>query len=122
MNYVHKLSHDYTSYTNEQRISTYYIEIIKSDQLQDKIMQTQLNTLQLSTIYNGLNDLVTNIIAIANGDRQLILDGQIFRIQEHNFKCNNTNLSCAWDIDTQLLQPVSEHKRKCQKYSTVFRC
>ena len=42
MSHVNKLSTDYNSYSNEQRILTYYIELIKSDRLQDKILQQNL--------------------------------------------------------------------------------
>ena len=69
MEYVSKLTNDFTYFSNEQRLLTLYIEMSSSNLIQDKIIQTQLDTLQLSNIYNELDSFVNNIISIGNGDK-----------------------------------------------------
>ena len=67
--------------------------------MQDKIIQTQLDILQLNNMYNELNSFVSNIISIGNGDKRLIIQGQIFHVNEHNYICNADQLKCVWDIN-----------------------
>ena len=65
-------------------------------------------------MYNELNSFVNNIISIGNGDKRLIIQGQIFLVNEHHYTCNADQLKCMWDIDTRILKPVLVHKKKCK--------
>ena len=116
MTYMSKLMNDFTYFSNEQRLLTLYIEMTSSNLMQDKIVHTQLDILQLNNIYNELNSFVNNIISIGNGDKRLIIQGQIFHVNEHNYICNADQLKCVWDIDARILNPVSVHKRKCKAF------
>ena len=116
MTHVNKLTNDFTYFTNEQRILTLYIEMTNNNLMQDIIIQTQLDILQLNNMYNELNSFVSNIISIGNGDKRLIIQGQIFHVNEHNYICNADQLKCVWDINARILKPVLVHKRKCKAF------
>ena len=85
-----------------------------------KVIQTQLDVLQIQNIFSELESLVNNIISIGDGSQRLIIHGTIYHINEHHYTCNNDELKCIWEIDTRILTPVSVKKKKCKATSIIF--
>ena len=93
---------------------------MSSRRIQDKVIQTQLDVLQIHNIFSELESLVNNIISIGDGSQRLIIHGTIYHINEHHYTCNNDELKCIWEIDTRTLTLVSVRKKKCKAIFNGF--
>ena len=114
LGYVDKLKNDFTYFSTQQRILTLYNEMISTRLLQDKVYQVQLDILQLQNIYTELEKLVENIISIGDDSRRLIVNGIIYHINEHHYRCTDKELKCVWEVDTRILITVSVKRIKCK--------